>query len=57
MTITPKNITDLYGIHNGYAVFAIGRGRNKRYGIIDRDGKIVAEPEFLESTLRFSNER
>ena len=57
MTIAPKHITDLYGIQNGYAVFAIGRGRNKRYGIIDRDGKIVAEPEFLEFTLRLSNER
>lgn len=57
MTIDTKYITDFYGIHNGYAVFAIGRGRNKRYGIIDRDGKIVAEPKFWESTVWFSNDR
>lgn len=57
MTIDSKHITDLYGIHNGYAVFATGKGRNKRYGIIDRDGKIVAEPEFWGSTLWFSNKR
>lgn len=57
MTIDPKYITDLYGIQNGYAVFATGKGKNKRYGIIDRDGKIVAEPEFWESTLRLGNER
>lgn len=57
MAIDSRQITDLYGIRKGYAVFATGKGKNKRYGIIDRDGKIVAEPEFLESTLRFSNER
>lgn len=57
MAIDTRQITDLYGIRKGYAVFATGKGKNKRYGIIDRDGKIVAEPEFLESTLRFSNER
>ena len=39
-------ITYLSGVRNGYAEFTVGSGRNKRYGIIDRDGRIVAEPVF-----------
>ena len=46
MTIDPKYITDLYGIQNGYAVFATGKGKNKRYGIIDRDGKLSPSRSF-----------
>lgn len=38
--------TYLSGVRNGYAEFTVGSGRNKRYGIIDRDGRIVAEPVF-----------
>lgn len=51
MAIGPNLITDLHGIQNGYAVFATGKGQNKRYGIIDRDGKIVVGPEFSGSAL------
>ena len=39
-------ITYLSGVRNGYAEFTVGSGCNKRYGIIDRDGRIVAEPVF-----------
>lgn len=39
-------ITYLSGVRNGYAEFTVGSGRNKRYGIIDRDGRIVAAPVF-----------
>ena len=38
--------TYLSGVRNGYAEFTVGSGCNKRYGIIDRDGRIVAEPVF-----------
>ena len=46
MAIDTRRITDLYRARNGYAEFTVGSGRNKRYGIIDRDGRIVAEPVF-----------
>ena len=46
MAIDTRRITDLYRVRNGYAEFTVGSGRNKRYGIIDRDGRIVAEPVF-----------
>lgn len=57
MAFDSHRITGLYGIRNGYAIFVIGKGRNKRCGIIDREGKIVAELDFGESILWFSNER
>lgn len=57
MTLVSKNITQLYGSRNGYAVFATGKGRDKRYGIIDSNGKIIAKPEFFNSWGQFGNDR
>lgn len=48
----PRQITELYGVCNNYAIFAIGDEKDRRYGIIDRNGEIVAEPEFIEFSLQ-----
>lgn len=48
----PKQITELYGVRNNHAIFAIGNEKDRRYGIIDRNGEIIAGPAFIEFSLQ-----
>ena len=45
----PKQITELRGACNGFAVFGVGLRQNRKYGLIDRDGNVVVEPEYWAS--------
>lgn len=64
MILDSKHISYLEGCYNGYAVFAMGKGRDQKFGLIDREGAIVVKPEFPISLrtdksryVRFFNKR
>ena len=42
----PRQITELEGVCNGFAVFGVGPRENRRYGLIDRDGNVVVDTEY-----------
>jgi len=42
----PKQITELEGVCNGFAVFGVGQRPNRKYGLIDHVGNVVVEPEY-----------
>ena len=52
MILDSKHISYLEGCYNGCAVFAMGKGRDQKFGLIDRDGAIVVKPEFDQRYIR-----
>lgn len=57
MKLASDQISYLCGVRNGYAEFAVGKGKGKRWGLIDRNGEVVAEPVFREAMWRLDNGR